>query len=92
VTPATRRIVDSVAAVAGAQSMVTDYEGGMIRMLPMRAHLASDVLMGAGLISIAAMMRRKPSVDRWLLAGLGLFTLASALLTQPGPSDRKRHR
>jgi hypothetical protein len=89
VTPTTRTIMDSVAAMAGMQSMVTDYEGGVVRLLPMRAHLASDMLLGAGLITVAALMRRLPSVDRLLLAGLGTVTLASAMLTQSHPSDRR---
>lgn len=92
VMPSTRRILDSVAAVAGTQSMITDYEGGLIRVLPMRVHLASDVLMGLGLIAIATLMRRQPTVDRLFLAGVGAFTAATAVLTQPEPSDRPRRR
>jgi len=88
VTPNTRRIMDSVAAVAGAQSMITDYEGGVLRLLPMRAHLAADVLMGVGLISIAGMMRRKPTVDRLALLGLGAFSIVTALMTRGTPDDR----
>src|SRR4051812_20282517 len=85
VTPVTRRILNAVAAVAGTQSMMTDYEGGIVRVLPMRAHLMSDMVMGAGLISTAALMRRSPAVDRMMLAGLGAFSVALALLTRPVP-------
>ena len=88
VTPGTRRIMDSVAAVAGAQSMMTDYEGGLVRMLPMRAHLRMDMMMGVGLIAAAALMWRKPRVDRLALGGLGLFSVAYALLTKSEASDR----
>jgi hypothetical protein len=88
VTPTTRRILDSVAAAAGSQSMMTDYEGGVVRLLPMRAHLMSDMLMGGGLLSIAAFMRGMPRADRLLLAGVGAFSLVLALLTRPVPEMR----
>lgn len=90
VTPTTRRIVDGMAAMAGVQSLMTDYEGGAVRVMPMRAHLASDMAMGVGLLSAAAMMRQSPARDRQLLAGLGAFSLVYALMTRPqrsSPSD-----
>lgn len=86
VTPTTRRIVDGMAAVAGMQSLLTDYEGGAVRVLPMQAHLASDMAMGAGLLSAAALMRHTPARDRQLLAGLGAFSIMYALMTRPQPS------
>jgi hypothetical protein len=89
VTPATRRIVDGMAAMAGMQSLMTDYEGGAMPVMPMRAHLAADMAMGVGLLGTAAMMRNVPRRDRQLLAGLGAFSLVYALLTQP---ERSRAR
>ena len=83
VTPTTRHIVDGMAVVAGMQSLMTDYEGGAMPVMPMRAHLAADMAMGVGLLSTAAMMRRAPARDRQLLAGLGAFSLVYALMTQP---------
>lgn len=86
VTPTTRRIVDGMAVMAGMQSLMTDYEGGAMRVLPMQAHLASDMAMGAGLLSAAAFMRHSPARDRQLLAGLGAFSIVYALMTQPRPA------
>lgn len=83
VTPATRRLVDGMAAMVAMQSLVTDYEGGAVPMLPMEAHLASDVAMGAGLLSAAAIMHDRPARDRRLLAGLGAFSIVYALMTNP---------
>ena len=71
--------------------MMTDYEGGMIRLLPMKAHLTMDVLMGIGLITTATLMSSKPKVDRVALAGLGAFAIAYALMTRPEPGDRKEN-
>lgn len=92
VTPTTRRIVDGMAAVAGMQSLMTDYEGGAIRVLPMQAHLASDMAMGAGLLSAAALMRHTPARDRQLLAGLGAFSIVYALMTRQQPSGERSRR
>jgi hypothetical protein len=83
VSPATRRIVDGVAALTGVQSLLTDYEGGAAAVLPMRAHLAADTILGLGLISTAVLMRDAPACDRQLLAGLGAFALVNAVMTQP---------
>lgn len=90
VTPTTRRIVDGMAVMAGVQSLMTDYEGGAIRVLPMQAHLASDMAMGAGLLSAAAFLRHTPARDRRLLAGLGAFSIVYALMTQSRPSTEAR--
>jgi hypothetical protein len=86
VMPTTRNILDSVAAVACLQSTMTDYEGGVVRVLPMRAHLAADMVMGGGLLAMALLMRRTPRVDRTMLAGLGAFSVALAMLTRPAPA------
>ena len=86
VTPTTRRIVDGMATMAGIQSLMTDYEGGAVRMMPMRAHLASDIAMGVTLLTTAAMMRA-PARDRQLLAGLGAFSVVYALMTRPSSSS-----
>ena len=91
VTPTTRDIVDGMAAMVGVQSLVTDYEGGAVPMLPMQAHLAADMAMGAGLLSAAALMRNSPARDRQLLAGLGAFSIVYALMTQRRPSAERRH-
>lgn len=85
VTPTTRHIVDGMATVGGVQSLMTDYEGGAVRMMPMRAHLASDMAMGIGLLTTAGLMRA-PARDRQLLAGLGTFSLLYALMTRPSRS------
>jgi hypothetical protein len=87
ISPKTRRVFDTFAAVAGAQSMMTDYEGGMLRVLPMRVHLASDALIGVGLLALAVLSPNQPKADRWALAGLGMFSLVSALMTNPKTTD-----
>lgn len=85
-----RHIVDGFAGVAGVQSMMTDYEGGLMRVLPMSAHLASDFVLGAGLITAAALMKRKSQADRWFLAGLGMVAVLSAIFSRTTPDDRRK--
>ena len=54
----------------------------------MRAHLASDMMMGAGLLALSLFMSRKRRVDRLALAGPGAFSLVTAALPRRRPADR----
>jgi hypothetical protein len=81
-----RHICDTVAAVGAVQSMMTDYEAGLLPVLPMQAHLAMDGLIGAGLIGVAALDEDQPVAVRLTLLGAGLFALAATTMTNPIPS------
>lgn len=77
-----RRLADGGAVAALAYSLVTDYERGAWKVLPMPAHLALDALFGA--VFCAAALRQtdeKPAV-RGALAGFGLFSLFAAIATE----------
>jgi hypothetical protein len=75
-----------------ATSSLTDYELGLVRKLPMRAHLAADAGTGALLLAGAFVLRRsKAKVLDWApLAVVGITELAAAILTERQPSDRPR--
>jgi hypothetical protein len=75
-----------------ATSSLTDYELGLVRKLPMRAHLAADAGTGALLLAGAFVLRRsKANVLDWApLAAVGITELAAAILTERQPSDRPR--
>jgi len=90
-SPRVRRIFDGVAATATAQSLMTDYEGGVARILPMQGHLAADALIGAGLITAGCLMKGESRLARWALAGLGAYSIALAVLTRPMPKDERRN-
>jgi hypothetical protein len=71
-------------------SMMTRYELGLFKLLPMKTHLALDAVAGASL-AVAPFFVQKP-LQRTLLnvgvtAGMGLFEIAMALLTQTEPSE-----
>src|SRR5215218_8485710 len=74
----TKRILEAAGVGAGAYSMLTDYERGVFKVLPMETHLALDALSGAGLITAAALMSDETPSNRALLAGIGAFEIAVA--------------
>ena len=63
---------------AAAYSLLTDYERGVVKALPMQAHLTLDVLSGAGLITAAMLLDDETPQTRALLAGIGAFEIAVA--------------
>lgn len=79
-------ICDSVAALGAVQSVMTDYEAGIVPVLPMQAHLAMDGLIGAGLIGVVALDDEQPIGVRLTLLGAGLFALAATTMTNPIPT------
>lgn len=84
------RICDAVATAGAVQSVLTDYEGGVIPVLPMQAHLATDGLLGAALIGIAALDEDQPTAVRASFLGAGVFALFAATMTKPIPEGRGR--
>ncbi|HYO11472.1 MAG TPA: hypothetical protein VER17_21085 [Tepidisphaeraceae bacterium] len=70
---------------AGLYSMMTDYERGLVKVLPMEAHLALDALSGATLIGAAVMLEDEAPDVRLTLAGIGAFEIAVAAMTSPRP-------
>lgn len=66
-------------------SLLTNYEFGLMRVLPMRAHLAMDAASGAALCAAPMMFPEEDRSTHAALVGLGLFELGAALLTQPEP-------
>ena len=67
-------------------SLLTRYELGAFRALPMRAHLALDFMSGALLLAVVLLWGDEPSSVRMILGGLGLWEIGAALMTDPEPS------
>ena len=80
--------VIAVAATALTISLFTDYEGGMVRSIPMRVHLTIDVFSGAFLASSPWLLG---FADEVILPHLlmGLFEVSAGLLTAKHPSHDK---
>jgi len=72
-----------------ALSLVTDYELGVKRRVPMRAHLALDAAVGVALATSPwTLGTRWGDVREWVPALLvGLGDIAGAAITSPTPSD-----
>lgn len=83
-------VMRSVAGLIGGQTLITNFEGGKIPILPMQMHLANDALVGVGLLTASLVLRNESPIVRGALAGLGLFSLGAALLTEPVPRGKGR--
>jgi hypothetical protein len=84
--PATRRtrlLFVSSAVNATLLGAVTDYELGLVRLLPMKAHLALDAVFAATFAGAAATLDETPLV-RAVLGALAATGTAAAALTDPG--------
>ena len=78
-------VLDAAGASATAYSLFTDYERGLVKALPMKAHLTLDALSGGALIASAVAMDDEDDDVRATIAALGAFEIAAALLTRPRP-------
>ncbi len=82
------RLLDASAAATVGYSLLTKYELGPVKVLPMKAHLALDAASGAGLIGAAMVMDDEDADVRLTLAGLGVFEIGASLLSQTRPAPR----
>ncbi|HEV2558498.1 MAG TPA: SPW repeat protein [Microvirga sp.] len=85
-----------VAVVFGAgaflYSIVTDYELGLVRLLPMPLHLAVDGVGGA-LLALSPWLFGFSGEVAWPYVAFGLFSVAASLITRTDPLQPSgRHR
>jgi hypothetical protein len=69
-------------------SLLTDYEWGAVRLLPMTLHLVLDVVFGVAMLVVAAVI--EPPRAAWVSAAIGLLALMLAVVTRWRPEDRLR--
>jgi hypothetical protein len=62
-------------------SLVTDYELGLVRLIPMPAHLALDAVAGAVLAASPWLLGFADRL-RWPHLAFGLFSVAASLVTR----------
>ena len=83
----TQRIADGGALAVLVYSLLTDYERGAIRVLPVPLHLALDAAFGATLCAVALRHTGDKAIVRAVLAALGLFSLFASVATETQPGD-----
>ena len=76
------RLLDASAASTVVYSLLTRYELGVVKALPMKAHLAIDAVQGGALIGAAAFLEDEDPEVRATLAALGVFELGVTVLSR----------
>ena len=89
-SPKVTALLEATAGSAVMYSAMTNYELGMVKMLPMKAHLALDALSGGMLLGAAMIFDDEDDGARATLAGIGLFEIAAALTTQMQSTTERR--
>ena len=64
-------IMEGSAGAAAVYSGMTNYERGLVKLIPMKAHLTLDALSGGALIGAAMMLDDEPASVRATLVGIG---------------------
>jgi hypothetical protein len=74
-----------MAGLLFAYSLVTRYELGILRAIPMPTHLLLDYLSGAAFLGAALYFAAEPAAARVVLALIGLTAIAVAAMTNAVP-------
>src|SRR5215218_10108239 len=82
-------LLDAAGAAATGYSLMTRYELGLVKVLPMKAHLSMDAVSGATLIGAALVLDEEDAEVRGTLAAIGAWEIAAALLTRTETGDRE---
>jgi hypothetical protein len=85
---ATARLLRSAGSAVGFMALLTNYEAGFVRLLPMRAHLAIDFIMGAALLLSPLMLPKKERRFALVPMALGAATLTASLFTETDTTAR----
>lgn len=81
----TARIVRNAGAATGLMSMMTNYEAGVVRLMPMRVHLALDFLIGAALFLSPLMLPKGERRFALVPVTLGAVGILASVLTEKDP-------
>jgi len=81
------RLLTGSALATLAYSLLTRYELGAVKVLPMPAHLALDGTSGLTLCLAAGILVGEPRPVRLALFGLGLFEVTASLTTETQPCN-----
>ena len=82
-SPRLARTLRTAAVGVAAMSALTDYRLGLLRVLPMRGHLALDVPLAAAFIAAPTLAPHEDTTTTAALSGLGWAGALIAALTRP---------
>jgi hypothetical protein len=80
---ATARLLRGAATTATASSLITNYECGAVRLMPMRGHLAVDFALSSVLLVAPLFLPESERRYAWLPTLFGAAGLVTALFTRP---------
>ncbi len=83
-----RRFLAASALGVIGMSALTSYELGALKVLPMKAHVALDLVLGSAFTAAPLLFRDEDATGKATLAGLGITGTAVALLTQTDGSPQ----
>ena len=85
-SPTVRTFVTGSALATLGASLLTRYELGVFKVLPMRGHLALDAISGATFAAAPFLFPDEDASVKGILVGLGVFELMAAFTTDTEPS------
>lgn len=86
---ATAGLVRQAGTAAGLNAMLTNYEAGIVRVMPMKGHLAVDFVLGAALMISPLFLPRSERRYAAIPVLLGAVGLLASLMTETmSPSER----
>jgi hypothetical protein len=80
------RVMDTLGGTTLASSLMTDYELGAVKLLPMECHLKADAAVGGVLLASAVLLDEEEDGARATMAGLGVFCLLASMMTRAHPN------
>jgi pimeloyl-ACP methyl ester carboxylesterase len=81
--PRTRTLLTAFGMWGLADSLLTDYPGGLLRKVPLPVHLNLEASAGLQLLLASqTMLRGEPAAGRWAVAALGAYEVVRSSLTR----------
>ena len=83
----TTRLLTAAGLGTLAYSLLTRYELGLFKLLPIPAHLALDIAGGATLMAAPMFLRDEDADVAAVVTAIGMYEIAAALATEWRPAD-----
>ena len=89
-SPAARSLLTNASLGTVAYSLLTRYELGLWKVLPMKGHLALDAMSGLLLAAAPFLLLDEDTSANAVFVALGLFEIGASLMTETEPSFSER--